>query len=434
MDEKIILVAKMYTGKYIEKNIGHEIINFFKPDIGDKYYGYIINDGKLKDGNYDKIQTILFVSDKKDNKIKILGKLDKDKDNLEFIVDKKATDKQSQITFIKDNNIRYGGVYLNDIMNKSEVDDYGIYISYSANNVYKPKEDYYLLLKDSKEIENNYNKKINKNIGHQYCYISDSDKTEKADYKKISDLIKSINWKKEEIKIDEKIQNKYGKYYNELYDNKESFMDLINKEYDEIVFSNMLYYYFHKKGMFKKFAEEILKMNVSDNIKIEREKNIDKGRIDIWIEDDKNKKCIVIENKLKSAINGRYVSDDDKTERKIEKSQLDKYIRWVDNYKENNKKKFEDYEKKYCIFVPNYKTEELIKDIDKNNLMPKDTSGKGLYQIIEYKEIFEFFYEQKNNMENDKYYIDFLRALSKHIYTAEEEMERKFVYAIKKCK
>ena len=41
MDEKIILVAKMYTGKYIEKNIGHEIINFFKPDIGDKYYGYI---------------------------------------------------------------------------------------------------------------------------------------------------------------------------------------------------------------------------------------------------------------------------------------------------------------------------------------------------------------------------------------------------------
>ena len=104
---------------------------------------------------------------------------------------------------------------------------------------------YYLLLKDSKEIENNYNKKINKNIGHQYCYISDSDKTEKADYKKISDLIKSINWKKEEIKIDEKIQNKYGKYYNELYDNKESFMDLINKEYDEIVFSNMLYYYFH---------------------------------------------------------------------------------------------------------------------------------------------------------------------------------------------
>lgn len=66
--------------------------------------------------------------------------------------------------------------------------------------------------------------------------------------------------------------------------------------------------------------------------------------------------------------------------------------------------------------------------------MPKDTSGKGLYQIIEYKEIFEFFYEQKNNMENDKYYIDFLRALSKHIYTAEEEMERKFVYAIKKCK
>lgn len=120
MNEKIILIAKIYTGNYIEKNIGHEIINFFKPDIGNKYYGYIIHKGTLSEKeSYDKIQTILFVSDKKDDKVKILGKVEKDKDNLKFIVNKKAKDKESQKKFIEANNISYGGVNLNEIMDKN---------------------------------------------------------------------------------------------------------------------------------------------------------------------------------------------------------------------------------------------------------------------------------------------------------------------------
>lgn len=233
-------------------------------------------------------------------------------------------------------------------------------------------------------------------------------------------LIDSIEWKEEEIKIDEKIQNKYiDECYKELYNNKESFMDLINREYDENVFSNMLYYYFYKKRMIKAFANEFFCMEISDNVKIEREKNIGEGRIDIWIEDKDNKKCIVVENKLKSGINGRAISKDNK--KQGEASQLKKYSDWVES-------KFDDYEKKYCIFVPNYKKEELKEDINKNKLMPPNAP----YEIIAYKKIFEFFYRQKENMKSDRYYIDFLRALSKHIYT-EEEMERKFVYAIKMC-
>ena len=31
--DKTILVAKMYTGEFIEKNIGHEIINFLSQII-----------------------------------------------------------------------------------------------------------------------------------------------------------------------------------------------------------------------------------------------------------------------------------------------------------------------------------------------------------------------------------------------------------------
>ena len=44
-ENNIILIAKMYTGEYIEENIGHEITNFFKPNGKNEYYGYIVYNG-----------------------------------------------------------------------------------------------------------------------------------------------------------------------------------------------------------------------------------------------------------------------------------------------------------------------------------------------------------------------------------------------------
>ena len=65
--------------------------------------------------------------------------------------------------------------------------------------------------------------------------------------------------------------------------------------------------------------------------------------------------------------------------------------------------------------------------------MPKD-NGKDVYKIITYKEIFNYFNQEelKLKMKEDKYYKDFVKALSKHIYTADKEMERKFINAINK--
>lgn len=427
MKEKIILVVKMYTGEYIEKNIGHEIINFFKPDSGDKYYGYIINKGKLRGENYNKIQTIIFVSNKQNNKVKILAKIEKDKDELEFIVDKEAPNKELQEKFICSNNIRYGNVLLNEIMDKNVLDAYGIYISFSANKVHKITNDYYLLFNSSNGNEDDKNIKINSDIGHQFSYISNKDN--KEDYEKLNKLIKENIWGEiPEVKINENILNKYDKIYNELYDNKDSFMDIINRNYDENVFSNMLYYYFDKKKMFKDFAEYLLNIEISNNAEIIREKNTGNGKIDIWVKDDINKRCIIIENKLKSGINGRHIDDDYKNKKvNLEDGQLFKYKKWAE-------KNYNDYERSYFIFVPNYKKEELNEDIIDNDLMPRDIKGEDLYKIVTYKDIFEFFYNQKDNVKKDKYYNDFLKALSTHTYTKEQDMERKFVYAIKSAK
>lgn len=112
-------------------------------------------------------------------------------------------------------------------------------------------------------------------------------------------------------------------------------------------------------------------------------------------------------------------------------------MKWVNQFKENKKDKepkYKKYKRKYFIFVPNYKENELREDISKNNLMPKNNEGEDLYEIITYKEIFKYFNnkETRKKMCDDKYYEDFIEALSYHIYTADKEMERKFVNAIKK--
>lgn len=422
-EDKIILVAKMYTGEYIEKNIGHEIINFFKPDNDDYYYGYIIYNGKVN--NCDKIDTILLVSDIKDGKIEILAKID----NPEFISNIEDTP-EKQKKYIEKNNIRYGNVLLNEIMQ----DEYGIYITYRAKNIEKPINQQYILLKNSIEEEDSNKIKLSWNIGHNLGYISKN--KNKNEYKKVIEKIKSIDWKRiKDKRITEDIIEKYS-YINE----EDTFMDLINRKYDEIVYTNMLYYYFNKKNLFKDFAKELFNIDLSNNIKIYKEKSTysdsKTGRIDLFIEDTTNKICIVIENKLKSAINGRYYSDDAKTNGILENSQLTKYRDWVDKYKENKKEKYACYQKKFFIFVPNYKEAELKRDIKVNNLMPLDDNNNDLYRIVTYKEIFDCFNSEKlkQKMCNDKYYTDFINALSYHIYTADKDMERKFVNAIRKAR
>lgn len=433
-EEKIILIAKMYTGGYIENNIGHEIINFFKPDNIDSYYGYITYNGKVNPKKSDKIHKILFVSNIKGRKVKVLAKIE----NPEFIIntDEGNTHKK-QIKYIEKENIKYNNVLLSDIMQESGLDEYGIYITYKAEKIEEPNEDYYILLNDNKEEEKKENHiKTSWNIGHNIGYISNI-KNEK-DYKIIDEFLNKKIWKEKEIKEIKEINPETMKEYASLGDNEESFMDLIKKEYDESTFSNMLFYYFDKKKMFKDFAKHVFNLELSDNIKINREKSTfsdsKNGRIDLFVEDKKNKVCIVIENKIKSAINGRDYTVDEKTDKIVKRSQLYKYMEWVNEEKDKNGiKKYTEYSKNYFIFVPNYREEELRKHIQENNLMPKD-NGKDVYKIITYKEIFNYFNQEelKLKMKEDKYYKDFVKALSKHIYTADKEMERKFINAINK--
>ena len=156
-----------------------------------------------------------------------------------------------------------------------------------------------------------------------------------------------------------------------------------------------------------------MNINISENYSIAREEK----NIDILVRDLNN--IIVIENKIKSGING--VNHDISSENI--QSQLGKYYSYADE-ESNGEKKVSCF-----IFTPNYN------DIDIKNYTNSDK-----YNKIYYKDIYEFFTDNsiKSYLTKDRYYEDFIKALYKHTLEIDnnqyEKMLYKFVQKIRKCK
>ena len=443
-DTNTILIAKMYTGSYVNRrfnNIGHEIINFIKPDNKKEIYGYIINDGKIG----REIKTILFISNAKNGKAKIIAKVN----NPTIIDDDNYENEQ--------NNIKNGGKSLIEIM-KQGADLYGRYITYSCNknDIQFAKEGQYIYIENTKEKDSK--KENSKKLIIPYLrtktYISKADKDV---YNLISKLIDSKNkeiWEDNDNNKIKRITEKEKEKYENLGDNNLSFMDLIQAEYNEEIISNMLKYYFEKENVLQRFMNELVKnkkiniskINIEKNIKIYREKHLEiseddsknkkRGRIDLFIDDETNKNVIVIENKIESGIHGKAYEDG-----KTKTSQLEVYYEWINNFKEdeNKEKKYEKYNKIFLIFVPNYRKNEIKFELNQYSKEQKDNIQKE-YKIITYSEIYDFFKDSSNfkfeeNSREYYYFQDFLNVLSIHKMESNYEMiRRKFINAINMTK
>ena len=59
-NNKEILINKMYVGRYLNDNIGHEVINLIKSDNGQNYI-YVNPYGSMDKKHNNKIDTILLV-------------------------------------------------------------------------------------------------------------------------------------------------------------------------------------------------------------------------------------------------------------------------------------------------------------------------------------------------------------------------------------
>lgn len=412
-----IILNIMYNGDFLSynTNIGHEVINLFKDDHG-KNYIYILPYGNVAAIHNNKVDTILLVKRLGNDMLEIIAKAIQ----LEQIIKVKTTAinersdiHNSQIKYIEDNDITYGGVRIDTIMDGNvyhdQPDKDPPYVTFAANDLRKTKSNFRVFLTDCKEKAD-----INKNIYYLECnfakqsskmYFSNNDKP--IAYKKLIEIINNINfWENENTTGPVDIETDIN--------DKENFLTIIHKEYDELVFSNLLSYYFEKyQTVFQKFAKDILNINISENYSIAREEN----NIDILVRDSNN--IIVIENKIKSGING--VRHDISSENI--QSQLGKYYDYA-NEESNGEKKVSCF-----IFTPNY-----------NDIDIKKYKNSHEYDKISYKDIYEFFTKDsvKYYLIKDRYYEDFIKALYKHTLEVNndqyEKMLYKFVQKIRKCK
>ncbi|WPL41301.1 hypothetical protein [Malacoplasma iowae] len=375
--KKAFILNKQFSGEWLDNdnNIAHEIIDFLLTDNDEHYvynlpYGFCnekiwVNgtDESLRNNKQKYIAKYLLLCDKFTNK----------KLNIEYVIEleKKIhsysqrkrkfeieNNKQMAKEIIIKNNIKYNDRYLYELFHQS--DECQSYVTFKALRMYKRAFE----IKDFEIELSEYN--FQRNRGYLY-----EDK-HPEDYKKI------------ELKIEECIKNGKLELFKpinikslqkqEKIEIKKTFIDLCMFNYNEQVFTNILYTILSYKNVFNLFLEEFYDKDLNYNelnFILKKEHKIKGGRIDIYASNNNKKIGIVIENKIISGLNG--INDKNY-------SQLDTYYKWN---KEN-----------HCIplsflFVPNYKENEIKSQMNKQM--------KEKYKIIKYSDIHKFLNKINSN-------------------------------------
>ena len=407
-----IIINKMYVGAYLSEgdNIGHEIINLYKADDG-KNYIYLNSQGTIELSHGENSITVLLVRKFASKTYKVLAKAE-GVTILDFADSKLPREERykGQVAL----GLTYGGISLVDLFNEnlyhgSLQEEKNAYTTFVADKVIKPKNQIYITDDASVSGGNTYFIRTNKGFGKQTLreFYNENEKPDSfADLNQIienSELWEDANTTQA---ISELPELQKDPYFN--------FLKIIRQEDNELAFTNMFAYFFDiNREAFSHFAREVLHIDVQTDFSIEREKR----NIDLLISDKNN--AIVIENKIKSSING--IDDRHDIYSDQVQSQLKKYYQFVTSDDEYRKKTASCF-----IFSPNYNRIDLSK-----------FSCGEKYTIVYYREVYNFFVENRNLYEVP-YFDDFINAMYKHTKDydndLEEEMQRRFQNTIFKAK
>lgn len=447
--KEIIMTRIFPNSEYLQEgNIGHEIINLFADDDNRKYIYLMPGGDYAYEHKENEIDAILIVRGINANCVEVIAKAtglkpvfeptkerksatetefrkmgelianegienitpdsyislirksgSNEGDQYEKRIGKKLlcfnNDNKKQIEYIKENNICYGGVLLNKLFSKNTTDKYGlsIYITFEADKVQMAKKPFYLYIGEEKNRITENDCKLSERERLAGSALTTYYLENTKDYKDITEKVIGQNdlWGNE-------ISNYTPPKINE---DDFTFFNVIKKVYDELSFSNMFAYYFDK---YPKLLEYFL-----NNVKTTEGKRIankdfefkskpeicrEEKNIDILIKADS---LIIIENKIKSAINGKKHD----IHGELVGTQLSKYYDYVvETYSENP----------IClIFSPDYNK------INTENI--KENMGEK-YSIIQYSEIHRvidnFYKNNESTFDNDKYFTDFLKAVKYH--------------------
>ena len=408
-----IIINKMYVGAYLSEgdNIGHEIINLYKADDG-KNYIYLNSQGTIELSHGENIITVLLVRKFAPKTYKVLAKAE-GVEILDF-ADSKLPRKErykGQVAL----GLTYGGINLVDLFNENSYrgsleEDKNAFTTFVTDKVIKPKNPIYITDDESVSGGNVFFIRTDKGFGKQTLREFYEESKKPDSFADLNQIIENLElWEKvdtTQVVLDLPEPQK-DPYFN--------FLKIIKQEDNELVFSNMLAYFFNmNREAFSRFAREVLSLEMQTDFTIEREKR----NIDLLITDKNN--VIAIENKIKSNING--INDRHNIYSDQVQSQLKKYYLFVtfdDEYRNKTASCF--------IFSPNYNRIDLSK-----------FSCGEKYTIIYYREIYNFFVENRSLYDGVPYFDDFINALYKHTKDydndLEEEMQRRFLNTIYNAK
>ena len=404
--EEAIVISRMYAGSYLYQSnkIGAEAINLFKADNGNNYI-YVNPYGYVAPRYNDKVSVVVLTRLVRSGIFEVVG-IAKIKDHIAKVNGiSQEKNFEETATEIEKLDIKYNDFTLKDIHG-----NYAGTVTFEAERVYIPKKPIWLLDEQKHNIDTPKNVvicKLNKKFADQslIMYIDCYEGQKNKDIETIKSLLLKDYWLDDD-KFDWNIDLKTNTI--DENDKNFNFLNIIKKENDENIFSNMLYYFFSKYHN--------LLNNFSKNVIIEREHK----NIDLLISDEKN--IVVIENKIKSGINGiiEKTEEEKAIDNKIS-SQLKKYFDYIEVEKVHlNRNRY------YFIFIPEYNKTLNLKDFSKGNK----------YKKISYKKIYEFFSHQE--IQDDKYYEEFVKALHKQSQEREkdfyEEIKSKLIKRIKKLK
>ena len=416
-----ILMVCMFRGNYLREKLGHEIINLFRAD-NKKHYIYVNPWGHVNEKDYGKIETILLVRYVGNRKVKIIAKAWNLSDSYSGVKGRHSRKERTPQDLLeikkgqmKDcEEIKYGGKKLADIFNYAEENDkQGILVSYEAGDFRRAKDDERLYV-DYSNKEEMGNPGCHSLRGYYPC--NSDDKRKKNVYKKLTEIINDDScWKEKDNSEMIDIRGTIKKQFNIL--------NVIGKEDDELAFSNWFSYLLNENpAMLKDFARSVLNCELSSQAYVLREEK----NIDLLIVDPGTNSLVVIENKIKSGINGAKKKQEDlpTTQMNDSNTELDSEktnnYNQLDKYKENANKIAKDIgfpdetHPKFYAFLPNYNKRE------------EDTYKSKGYEVVWYKEIRNFFSCILAQKRDDLKYLDldggfdlfvlneFVKALARH--------------------
>ena len=377
--KNVIILNHMFTGKYLNKNIGHEIINLFSDD-NEKQYIYLCKDGKFTpDDRF--VEHVIQVR-----------RPDKTKGTLEII------NIASELNEYKKDNKppTYGKKSIYEIFKQNQAQQEKC-ITFKANLMRKPEKHLYIW--EGKNPENSTMEGVNLKD------FSPSQQMREYIYEELDENGKTVigsNYSKLKCLIEGPLTQEHKLPRVDLdCDISSSPVEIYGVEGRELSYSDAFKYFIENyPDLFKRFCNN---ENI-ENIKVYREWN----NIDLIIECD-NQLC-VIENKIFSDLNG------------IDGKQLSDYKNKIETaINDQESPFFSKTLKSYILLTPNH-----------NNIKIDDEDWK----IRKYKEIYDFLKEQDGEDVKNQEIKDFIKSLEPHTHEDYNfsVMQKRFVRAIKQLK